>query len=210
MTGCGNAGAGGGTGAAGGCTGAGAAGCCGAMKSGRAGIVGSGGGAGKAGAGGTGSTGGAGADMGCAAAGSGSSIFGTRSFTEQLGQVPFLPDAVSGTRIRAAHSGQLNSMAIFVETLNSRINWSDDRAQCCVVRDNAIDRRFIEVQETPDRQQAVAFQTKPNLPNSVRLQGKTRVETHFQALLDSGSEAEVREPLRSVPALKLVSSSVAD
>jgi hypothetical protein len=101
-------------------------------------------------------------------------------------------------------------MAIFVETLNSRINWSDDRAQCCVVRDNAIDRRFIEVQETPDRQQAVAFQTKPNLPNSVRLQGKTRVETHFQALLDSGSEAEVREPLRSVPALKLVSSSVAD
>jgi len=110
----------------------------------------------------------AGADMGCAEAGSGSSIFGTRSFTEQLGQVPFFPEAVSGTRIRAAHSGQLNSMAIWVETLNSRNNWSDDRALCSVVLGNTIDRRFIEVQETPDRQQPGAFQTKPNLSNSAR------------------------------------------
>jgi hypothetical protein len=99
--------------------------------------------------------------------------------------VPFLPEAVSGTRIRAAHSGQLNSMAIFVETLDSRINWSDDRALCCDVPGSTIDRRFIEVQETPDRQQAGAFQTKRNRSNSARLQRETRVETHLQALLVS-------------------------
>ena len=80
------------------------------MKSGRGGIEGSAGGAGTGS--GTGAVGWTGCGGAGAAPAGGISTVGTRSLILQFGQLPFFPDALSGTRISELHSGQLNSIAI--------------------------------------------------------------------------------------------------